>query len=400
MLTVAWISPFAPAHTGGGGQIRQAHLLTALAAYADIHLLCAATVDDPEVRRVVATIATPPAAAGWRDDHRLLRRAADVLAVAGSRSPIEVRAFAPARRALRPALAVAVAAADLVVVEYAGLAPLLPARRSIPWVLAFINLPSRMAAHQAVIMPQRRQRWLLRHDARTASAFERRAAARFDAVITTTAADAAALAGIDVLVVPNGTVVDPASLSPVPAPPRLVFTGALYTNPNVDGAVWFCREILPLVRNAVPAAVVEIVGARPTAVVAALATLRGVTVHADVDDISPYLQAARVAVVPIRVGSGSRLKALEALAAGRPVVGTSIGLEGLDLQAGREVLVADDAAAFAAAVVRLLRDDHLASSLAVAGRLAAERFAWPAISEAFARSIVNMAMGNGPAGQG
>ena len=400
MLTVAWISPFPPAHTGGGGQIRQAHLLTALAAHADIHLLCPAPVTDPEVRRLLATIVTPPATAGWRDDHRWLRRAADLLAAVASRRPIEVRAFAPARRALRPALDGAIAAADLVVVEYAGLASLLPAQRSVPWVLAYINLPSRMAAHQAAIMPHRRQRWLLGRDARTAGAFERRAAARFDAVITTTTADAAALRGVEVLVVPNGTVVDPAAPSPVPAPPRVVFTGALYTNPNVDAAIWFCREILPLVRKAVPAVVVDIVGARPTPPVRALGALAGVTVHADVATITPYLQAARVAVVPIRVGSGSRLKALEALAAGRPVVGTSIGLEGLDLQPGSEALVADAATDFAAAVVRLLHDDRLAASLAAAGRRAADRFAWPVISEAFAQSIVRLANRNPAAKQG
>jgi glycosyltransferase involved in cell wall biosynthesis len=173
----------------------------------------------------------------------------------------------------------------------------------------------------------------------------------------------------------------------------VVFTGALYTNPNVDAAVWFCREVLPLVRKAVPASVVEIVGARPTGAVRALAALPGVTIHADVADITPSLEGARVAVVPIRVGSGSRLKALEALAAGRPVVGTTLGLEGLDLQAGIEALVADTATDFAACVVRLLHDDRLAASLAAAGRRAADRFAWPVISEAFAQSIVRIATG-------
>jgi len=97
-------------------------------------------------------------------------------------------------------------------------------------------------------------------------------------------------------------------------------------------------------------------------------------------------------VVPLRIGSGSRLKALEAMAANRPVVGTSIGLEGLDLTDGREALVANDAEAFAAAVVRVLRDDAVAGALARAGRAAAqERFEWSAIVAAFSEAVLEVA---------
>jgi glycosyltransferase involved in cell wall biosynthesis len=396
MLTVAWVSPFPPDHHGGGGQIRQAYLLDALAAHASIHLICPGPVTDPRVQAAVASVVAVPVAPGWRADHRWWRRAADLVAAVGSPSPIEVRAFGPVRRAIGPALAGL--SADLVLVEFAGLAPLLPRRRRVPWVLTFHNLPSRMAAQQAAIMPHRRQRWLLRRDARTARAFEHRAASAFDAVVTCTAADAAALRGDEVgaarrvMVVPNGTDIDRLHPSPLPAAARLVFTGALYTAPNTDAATWMAQKILPLIRAAEPAAQLAIVGAQPTAEVLALGRVPGVTVHADVADMAGFFREARVAVVPIRVGSGSRLKALEAMAAGRPVVGTSIGLEGLDLTAGQEVLVADDPEAFAAAVLRLLRDDSLAASLAHAGRTAVEaRFAWPAIAAAYAASLVDLA---------
>lgn len=172
----------------------------------------------------------------------------------------------------------------------------------------------------------------------------------------------------------------------------MVFTGALDTTPNVDGAMWFCHKVLPLVRAEVPGIQVDLVGARPTATVLALSILSGVTVHPDVADIAPFLAASRVAVVPLRIGSGSRLKALEALAASRPVVGTTIGLEGLDLRPNQQVLAADDAAGFAAAVVRVLRDDTLASSLAAAGLAeAGDRFDWAAIAAAFADSVLGVA---------
>jgi len=403
MVNVTWITPYAPDRGGGGGQIRQAHLLLALATRARVELICPGPVTDAGVRSAVARLVeVPPVTSSWRE-HRWLRRAADLgattlQAVALSRQPMEVRALRPLRRRLAPALGER-DAADLVLVEFAGLAPLLPgwASRSprprscgSPWVLTFHNLPSRMAAQQALVMPHRRQRWFLARDAATARSFERRACEAFDTVIACTAEDAAVLAGAGpVIVVPNGADVAGIQPTPLPRTPRIVFVGALYTTPNVDGTRWFCEEVLPGIRAQEPAATVDLVGARPVAKVRALGRLPGVTVHPDVETVTPFLEAARVAVVPIRVGSGTRLKALEAMAAGRPVVGTTIGLEGLDLRPGEQALVADDAAAFGAAVIRLLRDDDYATALAVAGRAAVEaHFAWPPIAAAFTESVL------------
>ncbi len=258
-----------------------------------------------------------------------------------------------------------------------------------------------MASQQAKVMPRRRQRWFLARDAAAATAFERWAVARYDAVITCTDEDAAALdGGGRVLVVPNGTDLERYQPTPVPQNHRIVFVGAMYTTPNVDGARWFCQAVLPLIRRQEPDVEVDLVGARPVAGVRALEELGRVTVHADVASIAPYLEAARVAVVPLRVGSGTRLKALEALAAGRPVVGTSIGLEGLGLRPDEHVLVADDAESFAAAVVQLLRSDESATRLAAAGRREVEaRFAWPAIGAAFTESIVALASAGRAAGE-
>jgi polysaccharide biosynthesis protein PslH len=419
MVNVTWITPYAPDRSGGGGQIRQAHLLLALATRARIELICPGPVADPDVRSAVARLVeVAPVTSSWRE-HRWLRRAADLGAtaiplVARSRQPMEVRALRPMRRVLGSAVggAGAGADADLVLVEFSGLAPLLPGwsgrpqrSRSAggrPWVLTFHNLPSRMAAQQALVMPRRRQRWFLARDAAVAATFERRACEAFDAVIACTAEDAAALAGKGhVIVVPNGADVAGIQPTPLPPAPRIVFVGALYTTPNIDGARWFCEEVLPRIQAQEPAAMVDLVGARPVAEVRSLARLPGVSVHPDVETVMPYLQAARVAVVPIRVGSGTRLKALEAMAAGRPVVGTSIGLEGLNLRAGEHALVADDAGAFGDAVVRLLRDDDFATKLAVAGRAEVEaHFAWPSIAAAFAAWVLARAGsdGAGPAG--
>lgn len=405
MLKVLWVTPYPPDGAGGGGQIRQAHLLESLAAVSQIRLVTSGPVLDDGIRAAAATVVEVAAPSRpWRERHPWGRRFSDLVAATAGHQPIEVRA----QHSLRAGMAPAVDAAlmdfdpDVVLVEFAGMAPLLTtARRGrARWVLTLHNLPSRMAAHQSHVMPHRRQRWLLARDARAAASFEREAAANFDAVVVCTEEDAAVVKSRwpeggskakAVMVVPNGTDLDRYRPSPLPAEPRLVFTGALYTVPNVDAVQWFCRRVLPLVRAEVPAARLDIVGQRPAPEVRVLADPGVVAIHADVGSVAPYFESARVAVVPVRVGSGSRLKALEALAAGRPVVGTSIGLEGLGLRAGEQALVADDAPAFAAAVVRLVRDDGAASALAGAGRAEVERrFGWGTIGTAFTEAVLSL----------
>jgi glycosyltransferase involved in cell wall biosynthesis len=123
----------------------------------------------------------------------------------------------------------------------------------------------------------------------------------------------------------------------------------------------------------------------------ALARLPGVALHADVPTVVPWLERARAAVVPLRIGSGTRLKALEAMAAGRPVVGTSVGLEGLGIEAGTHAVVTDDPSSFAAGVVQVLIDDDLAQRLARTGADHARRnFAWDAIGRRFVDVLLNV----------
>jgi glycosyltransferase involved in cell wall biosynthesis len=175
----------------------------------------------------------------------------------------------------------------------------------------------------------------------------------------------------------------------IPSDPSIVFTGHLAYLPNVDGVVWFCREVLPRVRDRVTAAHLEIVGRIPVADVRALVG-EGVTVHADVEAVAPYLESARVAVVPLRMGSGTRLKALEASAAGRPVVGTAVGLAGVPWRNGVNALIADDASSMARAVVSVLTDDAVASSLASEGRHLAEQFDWRVIGARFTDAVLDL----------
>jgi glycosyltransferase involved in cell wall biosynthesis len=160
-------------------------------------------------------------------------------------------------------------------------------------------------------------------------------------------------------------------------PATLVFTGNMGYFPNVNAVLWFARQVLPRVRQARPDVRLLIVGARPARSVRALAGDGAVTVTGRVEDIGPYLRRAAVAVVPMRSGSGQQFKILEAMASGAPIVATAAEAEQVGARHERELLVADEASAFAEAVLALLRDPARAADLAQsARRLVEAHFTW------------------------
>ncbi len=189
-----------------------------------------------------------------------------------------------------------------------------------------------------------------------------------------------AIPGLPVTVVPNG--VDLAHFRAVPTAETdtgVVFVGKMDYRPNVRAAVWFCEEILPMIRRTRPECAVTIVGAHPTPAVRALERIPGVTVTGAVGDTRPYVSRAAVTVVPIRAGSGTRLKILEALALGRAVVSTTAGCEGIDVVDGEHLLIADEPGRFARQVDRLLGDVAERARLGAAGRRLVEaKYGWDA----------------------
>lgn len=187
---------------------------------------------------------------------------------------------------------------------------------------------------------------------------------------------------------------------PLPSPPsgssrnrsRIVLTGTFSYRPNADAAVALARDILPLVRRSVPDADLEIVGRQPSADVLALhAPDEGVNVIGPVPDVRPHLDAAGVLVVPLRSGGGTRLKILEAMAAGLPVVTTPKGAEGIDLVDGEDALLASTTGELASACIALMRDPSAADRIGAAGRrLVERRYSSAALDDVVAEAAAEM----------
>jgi sugar transferase (PEP-CTERM/EpsH1 system associated)/FemAB-related protein (PEP-CTERM system-associated) len=181
---------------------------------------------------------------------------------------------------------------------------------------------------------------------------------------------------------------------PDPSKPLLVFTGAMDYRPNVDGIGYFVREVLPIIRSSEPDVELAIVGRNPARAVRWLASVAGVTVTGAVADVRPYLRAARVAVVPLRIARGIQNKVLEALATGCPVVTTPEGVAGLAIEAGTHAIVASDPQDFAAAVVSVVRDDRIRRHLQLAGRDFVEaRHQWGPVLDRFVGLVESVASG-------
>lgn len=193
-------------------------------------------------------------------------------------------------------------------------------------------------------------------------------------------------------VIPNGVDIEfyQPALTPT-QPDSLVFTGLMTYRPNIDGVVYFVEEILPLVHKVRPSVTLSVVGAGSSPEVDRLAG-PNVTLTGTVPDTRTYLAAANTAIVPLRMGSGTRLKVLEGLAMGKPMVSTSVGCEGIHVKDGEHLLIADNPQAFAEAVLRTLSEPPLAAALRANGRRLVEgEYGWVAITaqlEAFYAQVL------------
>jgi polysaccharide biosynthesis protein PslH len=171
-----------------------------------------------------------------------------------------------------------------------------------------------------------------------------------------------------------------------PEPNHLVFTGSMDWLPNEDSIRYFTAQILPLIRRSIPDVKLTVVGRNPFPGLIELGKRDpAIVVTGRVDDVRPYIERAAAYVIPLRIGGGTRLKVYEAMAMERPLISTSIGAEGLPVSDGEELLLADAPEDFAAAVVRVLKDEALARRLgARAAATVREQFGWDRVAARFA----------------
>jgi polysaccharide biosynthesis protein PslH len=244
------------------------------------------------------------------------------------------------------------------------------------------------------------RRWYVGQQWRKFERFERRALAEADCTIAVSDVDARrfrqdfGVARVDV--VENG--VDTAYFRLEAArriPGRLLFLGSLDWRPNLDGVSQLLDDIFPAVRAAEPDATLDLVGRNPPAWLRRrVAETEGVALHADVPDVRPFLASCSLMVVPLRIGGGSRLKILEALAAAVPVVSTRVGAEGLHLEPGRDITVTEGTDELAAALVAALRKPQALARQAASGReQVLARYDWDTLADELERVWLNCAEG-------
>lgn len=389
---LAFVSPLFLFPNDAGGKIRTTNVLRGLKGGAfDITL---ATVASPEQARAWAReiggvcdefIAwrPKPAVPRWR-------RAADLF------NPLPVNIVNDRTDAGMAAVRQLAARTDidLIVFDFVHSAVLRPAFMACPTACFTHNVEAEIFARHAsqATNPLWRRLWSSQHA--KMRRYEGEVLKHFDTVIAVSDRDVAAFRteyGIrEVHAIPTGVDLDFFYFRDPPIvsdanPPTVVFTGSMDWVANIDGVQFFLKEIWPLVLAASPVARFVIVGRNPPAALQALAkSLGNVSFTGFVDDVRPYVHAAHAFVIPLLVGGGTRIKAFEAMAMGCPVVSTSIGIEGLEAQEGRDYLRRDSAEALAQGIVDLFRDPDLRRTIACNAReLVEQRFGHRVASRAF-----------------
>ena len=385
-----------------GGKLRTWHVMRHLAARHDITYLSfedstQTAADRAGMREVCARLETVPrtdAAKGtWRFYADAARYVVDPI-------PYAVAKYRSAAYRARLADLLARERFDAVVCDFLPPVVNLPARLPCPAIVFTHNVEAeiwRRHAEQATNPVSKR---LLAQQWRRMLRFEAAALGRFDLTLAVSDADRRTFERLyprslqaPVHVVQTGVETD--FFTPAAAPAErthMVFTGSMDWLPNEDGMVYFCREILPKIRQAEPEATLSIIGRAPTPAVKKLADIPGVEVTGRVDDVRPHIARGGVYIVPLRIGGGTRLKIFEAMSMAKAVVSTTVGAEGLPVTSGRDIDIADEPARFAHSVVHLMRDPAARRAIEQAARqLVVDRYDWSAVALDFESALLKAA---------
>ena len=397
-MKILWLNAGLLLPLDKGGKLRTWHLMRHLAARHDITYLSFADSSETDADRegmqqVCARLETIPrddpakGTAGFYLD--AARYLVNPLPYAAAK--YRSSAYAARVRALLDAREF-----DAVVCDFLPPATNLATSLPLPSVLFTHNVEAEIWRRHAEAAANPVLRTLLRQQWRRMLRFERDTLSRFDVVLAVSQADADTFERLypgalqaPVQVVKTG--VDTAYFAPMPGEARgahLVFTGSMDWLPNEDGMLYFVRDVLPRIRASEPDVTLSIIGRAPTPAVRRLADQAGIEVTGRVDDVRPHVAAGDVYIVPLRIGGGTRLKIFEAMSMGKAVVSTTIGAEGLPVAHGKNIVLADGAAEFADAVVRLIRDRATRQRLEAAARgLVVDHYDWSAVASDFETAL-------------
>lgn len=385
-MKILWVGPNFLHPTTKGGQIRTLGILRCLAREHEVHYVAFEDPAHPE----------GPQRAGdysFRSypfrhtvvDKRSLRFVAQLAAGLVSPLPVAIgRYHSPQLKRFLSDL-IARERFDRIVVDFLVMAASCPGLERT--VLFQHNVETMIWRRHAENARDPLRQLYFRLQARRMFRFERDACRAAGHIIAVSAVDAALmrdLFGADrISETPTGVDLDyfsrPADAAPVA---ELGFVGSMDWLPNVDGVSWFVREILPLIRRRLPGCRFVVAGRTPPP---EIVQLPGIIVTGTVDDIRPYLWGSLVSVVPLRIGGGTRLKIYEAMAAGVPVVSTTVGAEGLAVRDGEDILLADRPEDFAARCVEIIENETRRQALAAqAAAMVAANFSWEQVARRFA----------------
>jgi glycosyltransferase involved in cell wall biosynthesis len=396
-MKILWVNNIFLHPTTKGGQIRTLEMLKCLSSRHEIHYVA---YDNPRTPEGMAR-AGEYAARAYGCPYRITRRFSlgffmELARNLFSREPALIyRRRSPEMRVLLERL-VREEKFDSLVCDF--LTPSVNVPRLEDWVVFQHNVETMIFRRYAETARDPARRWYFHTQAERLFRYERDACRGARHVIAVSEADANTMrkefGATRVTAIPTGVDLEyfaPREQAPVA---DLVFVGSMDWLPNIDGMAYFTSEILPLIRRRRPECSVAVVGRDPVPPVREMAARdRLLTVTGTVPDVRPYLWGAKASIVPLRIGGGTRLKIYESMAARIPVVSTTIGAEGLEVQPGENIYLADTPEAFAERCLELLDSASERERLSSAGwRLVAERFSWEQVASQF-EAILNEARG-------
>ena len=385
-----------------GGKLRTWHVMRHLAARHDITYLSFEDSTQTEadrlgMREVCSRLETVPRTDAAKGTWRFYADAARYLV---DPVPYAVAKYRSAAYRAKIEALLAEERYNAVVCDFLPPVVNLPERLPCPAIVFTHNVEAEIWRRHAEQATNAASRYLLTQQWQRMLRFEADALARFDLVLAVSDADGKTFARLypnsvkrPVHVVQTGVETDyflPSAAAPERA--HLVFTGSMDWLPNEDAMTYFCREILPKIRESEPEATLSIIGRAPTPAVRKLAEIPGVEVTGRVDDVRPHIARGAVYVVPLRIGGGTRLKIFEAMSMAKAVVSTTVGAEGLPVTSGRDLDIADEPSRFAHAVVHLIRDTEARRAIETAARrLVVERYDWSAVANDFQDALLRAA---------